>query len=46
MNWQSMQTGIEKLQPVREELKVFVKETLPQLKEKLRAAGAPLVEEL
>ncbi|MCA1746796.1 MAG: hypothetical protein LC655_03805, partial [Bacteroidales bacterium] len=46
MHMESLQTGKEELQPVREELKSFVNETLPQLEEKLKAAGAPLVEEL
>jgi hypothetical protein len=46
MHRESLQTGVEELQPVRGELKVFVKETLPQLEEKLRSAGAPLVKEL
>ena len=46
LHMESLQTGIVELQPVREELQGFVKQTLPDLEAKLRAAGAPLVEEL
>ena len=46
MHMESLQTGVEELQPIREELKSFVNDTLPQLEAKLRAAGAPLLEEL
>ncbi|MEX0986929.1 MAG: hypothetical protein WD052_05575, partial [Bacteroidales bacterium] len=46
MHRESLQTGIEELQPLRKELKEFVNSTLPELEEKLRQAGAPLIEKL
>jgi photosystem II stability/assembly factor-like uncharacterized protein len=46
MHRESLQTGVEELQPIKAELKSFVSETLPRLEAELRAAGAPLVEEL
>jgi hypothetical protein len=39
MHRESLQTGTEELQPVREELREFVNSTLPELEEKLRQAG-------
>ncbi len=46
MHRESLQTGIDELQPVKKQLKEFVNSTLPQLEDQLRQAGAPLMKEL
>ncbi|HKK61290.1 MAG TPA: hypothetical protein VJ951_01950 [Bacteroidales bacterium] len=43
---ESLQTGIEAMKPVREQLRMFTRATLPSLGKKLKEAGAPLLEEL
>jgi photosystem II stability/assembly factor-like uncharacterized protein len=46
MHRESLELGYEELQPIRSELKKFTQEILDVLENDLRAAGAPLIEEL
>ena len=46
MHKESLQTGIEEMKPIREQVQTLKNTTLPALEEKLRKAGAPIVEEL
>jgi len=46
MHKESLQTGIEELKPIREQVRTLKNTTLPALEEKLRNAGAPITKEL
>ncbi|MCF8226685.1 MAG: hypothetical protein K9J30_12480 [Bacteroidales bacterium] len=46
MHMESLDTGIEELKPIKEELKNISGRVLPELENKLRSAGAPLIDEL
>jgi hypothetical protein len=46
MHKESLQMGIEELNPIREQVRTLKKTTLPALEEKLRNAGAPIAKEL
>jgi len=46
MHKESLQTGIEEMKPIREQVQTLKNSTLPALEEKLINAGAPIVKEL
>lgn len=46
MHRESLQTGIEEMEPIREQVQNLKNTTLPALEEKLRKAGAPIAKEL
>ena len=46
MHKESLQTGIEEMKPIREQLRILKNTTLPALEEKLVNAGAPITKEL
>jgi hypothetical protein len=46
MHKESLQIGIEELNPIREQVRTLKNTTLPALEEKLRNAGAPIGKEL
>jgi len=46
MHKESLQTGIEEMKPIREQVQTLKNTTLPALEEKLRKAGAPIGKKL
>jgi chromosome segregation ATPase len=46
MHKESLQTGIEEMKPIREQVRTLKNTTLPALEEKLRNAGAPITKAL
>jgi chromosome segregation ATPase len=46
MHKESLQTGIEEMKPIMEQVQTLKNTTLPALEEKLRKAGAPIAKEL